>query len=102
MARSGRTLLMITLIVLGLGVMMNTAASVTLWHNLRVQVDRNNQTTEGVCALRADLERRVALGVKYLETHPNGALGLKPEEIRAGIDNQQRTVTALGDLDCSE
>jgi hypothetical protein len=66
------------------------------------QIEANGRTTEGVCALRADLERRVAAGTAFLQKHPTGAFGFKPREIRESVDNQQRTVTALGDLDCSK
>jgi hypothetical protein len=67
---------------------------------LQEQVEANAQTTEAVCALRADLERRVATGTKFLAAHPDGVLGLTPREIRTSLENQQRTILALSGLEC--
>lgn len=60
----------------------------------------NVRTTVGVCALRSDLQRRVVSSTKFLEEHPDGVAGISPRDIRAGIDNQQRTISALRPLKC--
>jgi hypothetical protein len=90
------------LTALALGVALNSAAAVILWHSQDVQVRSNTGTTVAVCALRADLKRRVTAGVKFLQTHPNGVLGVKARDIRESIDAQQRTIAALSALDCTK
>jgi hypothetical protein len=58
------------------------------------------QTNDALCALRVDLEARVAASEQFLEDNPNGIPGLPAAVIRTGITNQQRTIEALGDLEC--
>lgn len=54
------------------------------------------QNTRAICALRSDVEVRVASSEKYLREHPEGFPGLSPQTIRDGIANQKRTIKALG------
>lgn len=63
-----------------------------------------NQNREAACALRADVERRVDEGKNFLIAHPNGLpkLGFSRAELQDTVDNQQRTVDALGGLICFE
>lgn len=60
----------------------------------------NRQSTEALCALRGDLERRVSTSEEFLREHPNGIAGISARDIQDGIDNQQRTITALSGLSC--
>lgn len=60
----------------------------------------NSQSKVALCALRADLERRAAGGIKFLAEHPHGIPGISGKTIRDGIVNQQRTISALRVLSC--
>lgn len=57
-------------------------------------------TNDALCTLRADLERRIADSAQFLVDHPNGIQGITALAIQQGIDNQQKTVDALDELDC--
>lgn len=57
-------------------------------------------TNHALCALRADLEQRVADGRTFLLTHPNGIAGIPAASLQQSIDNQQRTIDTLSDLNC--
>ena len=57
-------------------------------------VSDSNRTA--LCALRLDLEGRVATSEQLLIEHPRGIAGVT----RDSIKNQKRTITALSDLDC--
>lgn len=59
-----------------------------------------NQTTTALCALRADLERRVDSGEAFLAEHPEGFADIPALTIRKGIADQKRTIRALSGLDC--
>jgi hypothetical protein len=59
-----------------------------------------NRNTDALCALRHDLERRVASSQAFLDKHPAGIPGIPVQTIKDGLVNQQRTITALGDLRC--
>jgi hypothetical protein len=58
------------------------------------------RTTDSLCALRSDLERRVETSRQFLEENPHGIPGITPAYLRTSIENQERTVEALSDLDC--
>ena len=55
---------------------------------------------DALCALRADLEKRVESSQQFLIDHPDGIAGIPARTIREGIENQRRTIDALGDLSC--
>jgi hypothetical protein len=57
-------------------------------------------TTDSLCALRGDLERRVATSQGFLQENPEGIPGIPAETLQASIDNQLRTVEALHGLNC--
>jgi hypothetical protein len=73
-----------------------------------VQAERNRmdletaaeQTSAALCALRADLERRVATSENFLERNPDGIPGISAKTIQDGIDNTERSIEALAGLDC--
>ena len=55
-----------------------------------------------LCTFRSDLETRADTTEKLLDENPEAfaEFGLTPEEARGQVDNQRRTIAALGDLDC--
>lgn len=57
-------------------------------------------TTAALCALRADLQRRVTSSRAFLAAHPNGLAEIPATTIRDGVANEQRTIAALSDIDC--
>lgn len=59
---------------------------------------RGNQ--DALCALRHDLQDRVAVSERFLAEHPEGALGLSAKTIRTSLDGQRRTIRALSELSC--
>jgi hypothetical protein len=61
-----------------------------------------NATREGACALRADVERRVAVSKTFLEDRPEAlrALGFTKTDVRKEIANQERTVDSLRVVPC--
>lgn len=88
------------LCALALGVALNSAAAVLLWHKQDVQIDRIAKSTVALCALRADLQARVRTATQFLAEHPDGAPGIPARTIRDGIANQQRTISALRVVKC--
>jgi len=55
---------------------------------------------DALCALRSDLEARVATSLEFLAEHPEGVAGIPAKTIKDGINNQRRTISALRSLDC--
>lgn len=64
---------------------------------LKVQSDRS---TSALCALRADLERRVAASEDFLSRNPKGFPGISSAVLQKSIVDQQRTIVALAGLHC--
>lgn len=65
------------------------------------KLDRTTRDTHrALCALRGDLERRVADSRAFLRDHPDGIPGVTAREIQVGISNQERTITALRFIKC--
>jgi presenilin-like A22 family membrane protease len=58
------------------------------------------ETNTALCALRGDLERRIAAAEVFLDENPDGVPGISAEVIRTSIANQQLTIDALSSLDC--
>lgn len=56
--------------------------------------------TDALCALRGDLELRVARSQNFLRENPTGIPGITPNVILDGIDGQKRTIKALSGLSC--
>lgn len=59
-----------------------------------------HQNKAALCALRTDLERRVAVSETFLEENPEGIPGISPAALRTSITNQRLTIQALSGLDC--
>lgn len=55
---------------------------------------------EGLCAIRQDAERRLALGTQFLKEHPNGFAGISIDSLRRSTNNAKDTVDSLSGLDC--
>ena len=54
----------------------------------------------GLCALRADIQRRYDAGVEFLRENPDGIPGLSPETLQRSLDGQRATLDALDVIDC--
>lgn len=61
-----------------------------------------NQNREAACALRQDVQVRVDEGKQFLIDHPRGLpkLGFSRADLEQNLENQERTVDALGGLIC--
>jgi hypothetical protein len=57
-------------------------------------------STDALCALRTDLERRVESSQAFLVEHPEGIPGISVKTIQDGIKNQTRTIRALQGISC--
>jgi ABC-type transporter Mla subunit MlaD len=68
--------------------------------NARLTARNARQTVKALCALRHDLEQRVAGGEQFLREHPHGIPGFPAETVRTSIAGQRRTIRALSDLTC--
>lgn len=71
--------------------------SAAAWYAVKVQTDRNTRT---FCALRQDLERRVASAEDFLARNPHGIPGITAQQLTKSISDQQRSIVALSGLDC--
>lgn len=56
------------------------------------------QSTAALCAIRRDLEHRVANGHEFLRTHPHGIAGIPAKTLLNQINGQQRTIDLLGPI----
>lgn len=63
------------------------------------RTDRSHNT-RALCALRHDLEKRVADTKKFLVTHPAGFAGIPAATLRNTLNGQERTITALSVVVC--
>jgi hypothetical protein len=61
---------------------------------------QNDTVTNALCALRGDLEHRVAQTDKFIAEHPHGIPGIPVATLRVQADGQRRTIAALGGLSC--
>jgi hypothetical protein len=62
---------------------------------------QGDQAHDAICDLRADLERRVETSREFLRENPQGIPGISRRVILTGIANQEETIDALADLDCT-
>lgn len=69
-----------------------------LWYQNKTQGDRN---TGALCALRQDLERRVAASEDFLSRNPHGFPGISAATLQKSITDQQRSIVALSGLHCA-
>jgi hypothetical protein len=72
----------------------------------RWQYEQNSQAAMALCALRHNLEVRVESSEKYLRDVAAGyrrpVPGITTADINTSIKNQQATINALSNLDCSK
>lgn len=66
---------------------------------IKVYLDAKN-TNDALCTFRQDLVVRVIGSTDFLKKNPEGIPGIPPKIILEGISNQQKTITALKDLNC--
>jgi hypothetical protein len=85
----------LNLLVVATVVLYVFLGAAVLWTNHEAGVTR-----DALCALRGDLERRVASSERFLVEHPVGVPGIPASTIREGIINQRRTINALAGLSC--
>lgn len=93
-----------------------TRATIALWFTLFVVVvsgayvlkqqsdDSQRQSarnTGALCALREDLERRVAASQDFLIKNPRGFPGIPLATLQKSITDQQRSIVALSGLHCA-
>jgi ABC-type transporter Mla subunit MlaD len=60
----------------------------------------SKRTTKALCALRKDLEDRVAQTDDFLRKHPGGFAGIPAATLRQSEQGQRRTISALSNLKC--
>lgn len=58
------------------------------------------ETQNTLCVFRSDLQSRVNEGNKFLANHPNGFGGISAATLKISIENEERTLEALGGLSC--
>lgn len=81
-----------------LWLLVNTLAfCYVIFFALPSQVEDN---TRAICALRHDLERRIAVSEEFLHENPHGSGGITPAVVINQIDGQKRTVQALRFVNC--
>ena len=107
----GLRLIRLVLVGVAVGVVLNSTAAVQQFRlgaqrdraarELTLQTRRDaDVTTRALCALRSDLERRVASSRAFLAEHPDGIPGISAKVIRDGLRNQESTIRALSGIDC--
>lgn len=74
-------------------VVILVAGGIYVWSEAR-------RTHDSLCVFRADLEARVAQTRDFLVEHPRGFAGIPAGTLQKSIDDQQRTINALANLDC--
>lgn len=87
---SGIKLLAVTTIVLVVALILG---GVKIYHDA-------GTTNKALCALRTDLNKRVAVSQGFLKEHPNGTPGISRVVIQTSIANQSSTIEALSILSC--
>jgi hypothetical protein len=92
-----RHALLITHILLAVGVLL--ALGGALYVNQANERLATN-THKAICTLRADLVERRDGGIRFLASHPHGALGFTAAELAKNIDSQTRTIKSLSVADC--
>ena len=107
----GLRLIRLVLVAVAVGVTLNSAVAVSQFvrgeqrdqatRKLTLQTRHDaHVTTAALCALRGDLERRVASSRAFLAEHPDGIPGISAKVIRDGLRNQESTIRALSGIDC--
>lgn len=81
------------------------AALIAVWqdsNSKRDSIKRESQrTTEALCSLRIDLERRVKLTEAFLAQNPKGTPGIPLSMVKVGLEYQYATLSALSTIDCT-
>ena len=74
--------------------------------DIEQQAERVEEIAEnnlaGLCALRADIQRRYDSGVEFLRENPDGIPGLSRETLLRSLDGQRATLKALDIIECPD
>jgi len=81
------------LIMFALLGLTSAATAVYVWN-----IGQNNR--DGLCALRADAERRINQTDEFIKENPEGVAGISLEQLERSKENSVRTRDALKDLHC--
>lgn len=60
------------------------------------------ENKKGLCAVKGENIKRVALGVQFLQENPNGIPGISVDSLKRSTRNAQQTVDALSSVSCSD
>lgn len=55
---------------------------------------------DALCALREDVEKRVATSEGFLAANPKGVAGIDAAALKTSIANSKRTIEALSGINC--
>jgi hypothetical protein len=66
----------------------------------KLRIMEVQESRDALCALRADLQKRLALARKFLRENPGGTPGIPERTIRDSIRNLRSTLEALDGLTC--
>lgn len=83
-------------------VIVFTLTTMAAFWQLRRQSQEGVHAHRALCALKLDLEFRVAATTAYLKTHPHGIPGIPVSVIRSQLVNQQQTLRSLDELRCPD
>jgi hypothetical protein len=84
-----------------LGVLAIPVLVIYVNHLQAERIAENSQTRVALCALRADLDKRIESSETFLAEHPQGIPGIPASLIRQGLVNSKRTRKTLEILTCS-
>lgn len=80
------------LLLLGMG-----AYFINANHQLAVE---GRQAHDAICALREDLQRRIATTEQFIRDHPEGIAGIPVAELERSVESQKLTVDSLYEAKC--
>jgi hypothetical protein len=69
-------------------------------HQANRNMARNSTALIALCALRHDLDMRIASSEDLLVKYPHGFAGIPAAVIRSSVENSKRTRVTLNVLDC--
>lgn len=96
-AQAGLSVLFVATLILGIRSVDLSSQNGQRIHDIKGLATATNGA---LCALRIDLETRVATTEKFLHDHPGGFAGIPAATIRNSLTGQQHTIRALSGLTC--
>lgn len=89
--------------VLSLGAVLSALVFGIAGYVIVQKDDRLEGAVFALCAMKDNLEVRVAESERFLRQHPNGIPGIPAADIQRSIANQQSTIDTISPyLDCPE